>query len=114
MDLEFRPHGIYSYAVHPCMSKDTTLGEGALNLDAHEKVDGVKRFIEEFGPSMTDTVRLPADTFVALVADKDAKYMSGRYIDSTQDLGMVLEEARKGPESRIEREGLYLLKVDTL
>ena len=114
MDLEFRPHCIYSYAVHPCMSKYTTLGEGALNLEAHEKVEGVKRFMEEFVPSMTDTVQLPADTFVALVADPDAKYMSGKYIDSTQDLGMVLDEAKKGPESRIEREGLHILKVDTL
>ena len=114
MDLEFRLHGIYSYAVHPCMSKDTTLGEGALNLKAHEEVDGLKRFMEDFVPSMTDTVQLPADTFVALVADPDAKYMSGKYIDSTQDLGMVLEEAKKGPDSRIEREGLYILKVDTL
>ena len=96
------------------MSIHTTLAVGALNLEAHEKVEGVKKFMEEFVPSMTDTVELPADTFVALIADPDAKYMSGKYIDSTQDLGMVLEEARKGPDSRIEREGLYVLKVDTL
>lgn len=114
MDLEFRPHGIYSYAVHPCMSLDTTLGQGALNLEAHEKVDGVKQFMERFVPSMTDTVALPADTFVTLVADPDAKYISGKYIDATQDLGSVLEDAKKGPDSRIEREGLYTLKVDTL
>lgn len=96
------------------MSKATTLGEGALNLEAHEKVEGVKRFMDDFVPSMTDTVQLPANTFVALVADPDAKYMSGKYIDSTQDLGLVLEEARKGSKSRIEKEGLYILKVDTL
>ncbi|KAM0801484.1 hypothetical protein BDR22DRAFT_888384 [Usnea florida] len=114
MDLEFRPHGIYSYAVHPCMSRDTTLGEGALNLEAREKVEGLRRFMEDFVPSMTDTVQLPANTFVALAADPDARYLSGKYIDATQDLGMVLEEAKKGPESRIEREGLYILKVDTL
>ena len=114
MDLELRPHGIYSYAVHPCMSKDTTLGNGALNLEAHEKVEGVKRFMKDFVPSMTDTVQLPADTFVALVADPDAKFLSGKYIDSTQDLEMVLGDARKGPESKIEREGLYILKIDTL
>lgn len=114
MDLEFRPHGIYSYAVHPCMSKDTTLGEGALNLEAREKVEGLKRFMEDFIPSMTDTVQLPANTFVALAADPDASYLSGKYIDATQDLGMVLEDAKKGPESRIEREGLYILKFDTL
>ena len=96
------------------MSKDTTLGEGALNLEAREKAEGLSRFIEDFVPSMTDSVQLPANTFVALAADPDARYLSGKYIDATQDLGMILEDAKKGPESRIEREGLYILKVDTL
>ena len=96
------------------MSKDTTLGEGALNLEAHGRAEGLRRFMEDFVPSMTDTVQLPANTFVALAADPDARYLSGKYIDATQDLGMVLEEAKKGSESRIEKEGLYVLKVDTL
>lgn len=114
MDMEFRPHGIYSYAVAPGMVLDTNLGEGALNEESYDKVEGIRQFVKDFGPSMTDTLALPADTLVALVADKDAKHMSGRYIDVTQDLGAVLEEARKGPESRIQRENLYTLKVDTL
>lgn len=114
MDMEFRPHGIYSYAVHPCMCADTTLGQGALNLDAYVKVDGLRQFMSDFLPSMKDTLALPADTFVALAAESDAKLMSGRYIDVTQDLGEVLDEAKKGPEGRIEKEGLYTLKIDTL
>lgn len=114
MDLEFRPHGIYSYALHPAMTKDTTLGVGALNASAHEKVEGVRKFMDDFVPSMKDTVQLPADTMVTLVADPDAKYMSGRYIDGTQDLGELLKEAKKGTEGRIEKEALYMLKVDTL
>ena len=114
MDMEFRPHGIYTYAVHPCMCADTTLGQGALNLDAYAKVDGLNQFMSGFLPSMKDKLALPADTFVALAADSDAKFMSGRYIDATQDLGEVLAEAKKGSEGRIEREGLYTLKIDTL
>ncbi len=114
MDIEFRPHGIYSYALHPAMTKATSLGVGALNETAHGKVDGVRKFMDDFVLSMKDTVNLPADTMVALVADPDAKYMSGRYIDGTQDLGAVLLEAKKGAEGRIEKEGLYALKVDTL
>ena len=114
MDMEFRPHGIYSYAVHPCMCADTTLGQGALNLEAYAKVDGFRQFMRDFQLSMKDTLALPADTFVALAADPDAKLMSGKYIDVAQDLGEVLNEARKGPEGRIEKEGLYTLKVDTL
>ncbi|KAK0514047.1 hypothetical protein JMJ35_003769 [Cladonia borealis] len=114
MDMEFRPHGIFSYAVHPCMCADTTLAQGALNLKAYAKVEGFRQFMSEFQLSMKDTVALPADTFVALAADPDAKLMSGKYIDATQDLGEVLNEARKGPDGRIEKEGLYTLKVDTL
>lgn len=114
MDMEFRRHGIYSYAVHPCMCADTTLGQGALNLEAYDKVDGLRQFMSDFLPSMKDTLALPADTFVALAADSDAKFMSGRYLDVTQDLGEILDEARKGPEGRIEKEGLYTLKIDTL
>ena len=114
MDMEFRPHGIYSYAVHPCMCADTTLGQGALNLKAYVKVDGFKQYMRDFQLSVKDTLALPADTFVALAADPDAKLMSGKYLDAAQDLGEVLNEARKGPEGRIEKEGLYTLKVDTL
>ncbi|KAL8968325.1 MAG: hypothetical protein Q9183_002517 [Haloplaca sp. 2 TL-2023] len=114
MDRELRDHGILSYAVHPGMILDTTLGHGALNLEANEKNEGVRKFMKRFTPSMTDSLALAADTFVALAADADAKHMSGRYVDATQDLGQVLAEARKGPEGRIEKEGLYVLKVDTL
>lgn len=114
MDREFREHGIQTYAVSPGMIADTTLGNGALNLEAQEKSAGLKDFMTKFVPSLGDTLALAADTFVALVADPDARYMSGRYVDAPQDLGQVLEEARKGPEGRIEKEGLYLLKVHTL
>ncbi|KAL8708542.1 MAG: hypothetical protein Q9220_006595 [cf. Caloplaca sp. 1 TL-2023] len=114
IDRELREHGIQSFAVHPGMILDTTLGRDALNLEAQEKNQGVKKFMESFVPSMTDTLALAADTFVALAADEDAKFMSGKYVDATQDLGQVLAEAKKGPEGRIEKEGLYMLKVDTL
>ncbi|KAL8803237.1 MAG: hypothetical protein Q9223_005456 [Gallowayella weberi] len=114
MDRELREHGIHTYAAHPGMIADTTLGRGALNLDAQEKNQGVKHFMERFVPSMTDSLALAANTFVALAADQDARFMSGKYIDATQDLGQVLAEAKKGPEGRIEKEGLYMLKVDTL
>ncbi|KAL8757020.1 MAG: hypothetical protein Q9199_002530 [Rusavskia elegans] len=114
MDREFREHGIQTYAVHPGMIAETTLGHGALNLEAQEKSPSVKEFMGRFVPSMNDSLALAADTFVALAVDPDARFMSGRYVDATQDLGQVLAEAKKGLEGRIEKEGLYILKVDTL
>ncbi|KAK4691309.1 hypothetical protein P7C71_g5660, partial [Lecanoromycetidae sp. Uapishka_2] len=50
MDLEFRPHGIYSYAVAPGMVADTTLGCGAFNEEAMGEVEQMRRMVEEFGP----------------------------------------------------------------
>ena len=114
MDRELRSHGILIYAVHPGMIADTTLGHNVLNLEAHQKLQGLRKFMDDFIPSMTDSLALAADTFVALAADPDAKLMSGRYVDATQDLGQVLAEAKKGQEGRIEKEGLYTLKIDTL
>ena len=114
VDHELRPHGIYTYAVAPGMVANTTLGEGAVNLHAYEHVEDLQNFVKDFRPSMTDELSLPADTLVALVRQEDAKWMSGKYVDVTQDLGEVLEEAKKGSESRIEKEGLYTLKVATL
>ncbi|KAL9038254.1 MAG: hypothetical protein Q9214_005355, partial [Letrouitia sp. 1 TL-2023] len=114
IDRELRPHGILTYAVHPGMIADTTLGHNVLNLEAYEKLDGLKKFMEGFKTSMNDTLALAADTFVALAAEPDARFMCGKYIDASQDLGQVLAEAKKGPEGRIEKEGLYVLKVDTL
>ncbi len=114
LELENRQHGILSYAVAPGMIADTTLGHGALNMEAHSELPELKKYMEFFGPAIGDTLALAADSFVALAADPDAKWMSGRYVDVQQDLGEVLAEAKKGPEGRIEREGLYELKVDVL
>ena len=114
LELENRQHGILSYAVAPGMIADTTLGHDALNVKAHKELPELQKYMEFFVPSMQDTLTLAADTFVALAADPDAKWMSGRYVDVQQDLGEVLAEAKKGPEGRIEKEGLYQLKVDVL
>ena len=113
LDKELRPKGISSYAVHPGMVADTTLGIGALNDTALEKDPNLGGFMKDFTPSMGDQLALPADTFVALCADKDARLLSGRYVDSCQDLGEVLEAAKSG-ELEGDGEELYSLKVDML
>ena len=113
MDQEFRPKGILSFAVHPGMVAETTLGVGALNETAMEKDGNLKGFMEDFVPSMGDNLSLPADTMVALCVKEDARLLSGRYVDACQDLGEVLEKARGGA---LDAEGakLYHLRVDVL
>ena len=113
LDKELRPKGILSYAVHPGMVADTTLGVGALNETALEKDPDLGSFMKDFAPSMGDQLALPADTLVALCANKDARLLSGRYVDSCQDLGEMLEAAKRG-ELEGDGEELYNLKVDML
>ena len=110
LDKELRPKGIISFAVHPGMVAATTLGIGALNETAMEKDTQLAGFMKFFMPSMGDQLALPADTFVALCADEDARLLSGRYVDSCQDLGELLKAAKDG---RLDEE-LYRLKVNML
>ena len=113
LDKELRPKGIRIYAVHPGMVADTTLGIGALNETAMEKDTHLAGFMKEFIPSMGDHLALPADTFVALCAEEDAHLLSGRYVDSCQDLAEVLNAAKDGKLDG-DGAGLYRLKVDML
>ncbi|KAL8882393.1 MAG: hypothetical protein Q9198_000598 [Flavoplaca austrocitrina] len=84
---------------------------GAVKMEAagqSEKMQGVFQQFQELQNQMVD---LPANTCVALCVEKDAKAMGGRYVDSQQDIGQVLEEAKKG---RVEKERLYWLKMDEI
>ena len=113
MDHELKPKGILSFAVHPGMVAETTLGVGALNETAMEKDSNLKGFMKDFVPSMTDTLSLPANTMVSLCVREDAGLLSGRYVDVCQDLGEVLEKARGGALDRVGT-NLYQLRVDVL
>ena len=95
IDLELRPKGIQTYAVHPCMCLDTTIAVGCMNEEAMEKEQGIKKFMDEFVPANTDKVSLPADTFVALCANEDAKALSGTFVDATYDLGEQIKLAKE-------------------
>ena len=82
-----------------------------MNMEAagqSEKMQGVFRQFQEV---QKQTVDLPANTCVALCVEEDAKGMGGRYVDSQQDLGEVLEKAKKG---RVGKERLYWLKMDEI
>ncbi|KAL8828277.1 MAG: hypothetical protein Q9191_002684 [Dirinaria sp. TL-2023a] len=113
IDQELRTKGVSIFAVHPGMVADTTLGVGALNEAAKNNDQELPAFMDHFIPSMGDSLTLPAHTFVALCTNQTARLLSGRYIDSCQDLGEVLEAASRGKLGD-EEAGLYQLKIDSL
>jgi NAD(P)-dependent dehydrogenase (short-subunit alcohol dehydrogenase family) len=116
---EILPKGIYSYVVHP--------GIIASHLhDPEAKVDSSHFALEpRIQSEMTSRIEeamqdgwcgagLASGTFLALVAEPRAKCLSGLYVDAERDLEEMIVEVEKGAEGRVQREGLYVLKVDEL
>ena len=94
-DLELREKGISSFAVHPCMSLETTIARGAVNKLAMEEVKGMKAWMGEFVSSNADHVDMPVDTFVALCCEERARVLSGRFVDATYDVGKIIWAAEQ-------------------
>lgn len=96
------------------VATDLGLVQGAVNMGAVEKNPEMRRISEAFSKNEMQTPDLAANTVVALYCEENASYLSGRYVDSQQDLGEVLDEARKGRDGRIKRDNLYCLKMEEL
>ena len=82
-----------------------------MNMDVVQSHPGMQRVFGEFQKITYQTPELAANTCVALCVEEDAVLMNGRYIDSQQDLGEVLQHAKDGRE-RLERDKLYHLKLE--
>jgi NAD(P)-dependent dehydrogenase (short-subunit alcohol dehydrogenase family) len=113
LDVEIRDRGIRSYAGHPgSVPTDLSKADGAVNMEAMGKNPRMQEVMEKFQEMEYQTPELSANTFVALGADEDARFLSGMHVDSQFDLGGMIEEAKKGEGSRIVKEKLYHLKLD--
>ncbi|RDW70177.1 hypothetical protein BP5796_08574 [Coleophoma crateriformis] len=122
MHLENRAKGILSFAVHP----------GLVPSHMHDPDSPVRLSPEDFlaEPRMRTEVTervgelewaaagLASGTFVALCADERCQVLSGLLINAERDLGemvaIVEREKAWGGGGRVERERLYVLKVDEL
>jgi short-subunit dehydrogenase len=115
LDAEIHGRGVYSYAVHPgTVMTDLSKSEGAVNMETMQRTPKMLEIMGKFREVVYQSPELSANTFVTLCAEDHAQLLSGRYVDSQFDLGEVIEEAKKGEESRIVKEKLYRLKVDEL
>jgi len=117
LDYEVRPKGVYSYVVHPGIVASYIHdpdGQG-INPEHFAKEPRMRaELTERIGTLEWSATGLAAGTFVALSADERCKCLSGKYINAENDLGEVITEAELGPMGRIDRERLYILKVDEL
>ena len=91
------------------MQTDITSTEGSVTVAEGDPLMGPVFAV--FSNIQYQTPELAAGTAVALCTEPDARYMSGRYVDSQQDLEEVLAEAKTGV---VEREKLYWLKMEEL
>ncbi|KAI9740019.1 MAG: hypothetical protein M1818_004770 [Claussenomyces sp. TS43310] len=108
LDMELRAKGILSYAVHPGAIK-TSLGASDGNEAAIKATPDLQKLMEMIPQALIDTPVLSADTMVALAADERAPALSGRFVDSTQDLGEVLDKI-----DQVKEDGLYEMGIKKL
>lgn len=115
LDLEMRSKGIFSYAVNP----------GPIPSHLHDPDMPLTSIPSGFSKEPTfqmelankakemewASVGLASGTFVALCADPRARILSGLYVNAERDLGEVINEVEHD-RLRVEKERLYVLKVD--
>ena len=109
---EVHNKGVRCFTLHPgSVQTDLAKSEGAVNMEAAQSNAGMQAVFGEFQKITYQTPQLAANTCVALCVEEDAALMNGRYIDSQQDLGEVLQHA-KDQRERLEKGKLYHLKVE--
>lgn len=117
LELELRQTNVYCFYVQPG-DVATTIMDGRHSAEEAARRPELGAFVARMrvaaAGEKADSPTLVANTCVALAALDEARLLSGLYLDGTQDLGQVLQEARKGKDSRIGKEGLYTLKADLL
>ena len=108
--------GILTFAVHPgTVQSGLATSDSAVNMEhiQHPAVQGLLGMMSDPNSKLQEP-QLCADTMVALVADPRYKVLTGRHINSTQELHSVAEEAEKEGKGRLGKDRLYLITVPTL
>ena len=109
---EVHDKGVRCFTLHPgSVQTDLAKSESAVNMAAAQSNPGMQEVFGEFQKITYQTSQLAANTCVALCVEEDAALMNGRYIDSQQDLGEVLQHA-KDERERLEKGKLYHLKME--
>ena len=115
LGLELQGSGVQCFVVHPgTVATALASAAGIFEFEAEKNELRMQEVPKEFQNMEMQTPDLAANTIVALCTEERAKCMSGRYVDSQQDLEEVLKDAGNGPESRIVKEKLNCLKIEEL
>ncbi|KAI1376895.1 hypothetical protein F4677DRAFT_454368 [Hypoxylon crocopeplum] len=113
--IEIGPRPVYTYVVQPGdVPTSLSKSPGVIDLETLRRVPNMRKMLQATAGQCTETPELTADTLVMLVANDKAKVLSGKCINAQQDMGQVLDEAMKLETGRIERDSLYVLKVEEL
>ncbi|EAA29026.1 NAD(P)-binding protein [Neurospora crassa] len=95
--------------------------EGSVDERSYRESERVRQMVERIedagkkGDNAATRAQEFAEVCVRLASmGKDAEILSGRYVDAERDVEALLEDAKKGKESKICKMGLYQLKIDRL
>ncbi|KAL9621991.1 MAG: hypothetical protein Q9160_003653 [Pyrenula sp. 1 TL-2023] len=113
--LEIGSRHVYTYIVQPGdVATNLSKGPNVINMETLRDVPGMRSMLQATVGQCTETPQLIADTFVMLAVDQDAKMLTGKCINAKQNIGQVIDDAKKKHTGRIAKERLYVLKVDEL
>jgi len=117
LDLEIRSKGVFSYAVNPGPIPSYIHDPQAPFSEDPFGFTKESRFQMELAEKASEfewaSAGLASGTFVALCADPRARVLSGLYVNAERDLEEVIREVEHD-RLRVERERLYVLKVDEI
>lgn len=115
LDLEVREYGIHQFIVQPG-NVPTTIAQqpGAVAIDTAACVPAFQAMLQSTIGKSTGSPMLCACVCVWLAAHPDAHLMSGKYVEAQQDLEFVLNDLRKGHDSLIEKNNMYMLTMEML
>ena len=117
LSVELEGTGVRCYTVHPgTVATDLAKQEGVINMELVMSHERMRNMMMQNQGGVMQQRGLAAGTIVALTCEdgfKEGK-LSGRYIDSEQDLGEVMNEVKKEGMGRVGKEKLYWLKLQEL
>ncbi len=115
LEREIGDRGVVNFFVIPGLVASSILEpEDAIDRASVDASPGVQRTVECLTGAKMGSAEPVANLCVRLALDVSFRLLSGRFVDTEDNLETILEDLRQGERSRCVTESLYMMRVDKL
>ncbi|KAJ4149960.1 hypothetical protein LMH87_010732 [Akanthomyces muscarius] len=115
LQREIGDRGVANFFVVPGLVASSILEpEDAIDRASVDAIPGVRRTVEYLTGAKMGSAEPVANLCVRLALDDSLRLLSGRFVDTEDNLETILEDLRQGEQSRCVTENLYMMRVDKL